>query len=292
MNSFSTTAFLRPVRLLLALALLTSGVVAQGSAQSANGLQARGLPIVEAETTLRLEEVAPGETKFATVSVEAGGEPVELDSYVLKGMKKGPVFAFLFYGFADKAEFEKAMTEIYGEIPPAQTQGTILAISAPGRVTCEACEEQIRQREIYGSLGELVMADARFIADVHMTAKGAAEQTYVFQYKTASSRLNTYSGAMAGALLIRNVVSVNAGAFDGEKVEHLAAMAVASQKPAVAIETANLAQASGADAAAVKKGLRNVMHHLKMVPGAVSWMNGPRRTRPDRLPADFFDGVE
>lgn len=270
-------------------------VAAPAAAQSrkATKLKPRSLPIAADALSIVQPAVMPGSVARA-VFPAAGAKNVP--AYVLHGARPGPVIAFLFHGFASDDAFHETMTDVFGALDLRTFQGTVLALSFPGRALCESARLcQPSEGTTWEDLSPEVLNAARFIVDVHQSAQGAQEVPYVFVYLPhEDQRLATYVRAMAKASLIENVVELKESELEGihssaSALQHLAARKIASGQPAIAIEAPALRDGSVMPLA---KGLQNLLRHLKMSGGSVGWQNHARRHSVESLPPDFFRPIK
>ena len=110
---------------------------------------------------------------------------------------------------------------------------------------------------------------------------------------TDASRKAPLDDEAARAALAPHIVELNESAMDAMgssavALEHLAPQSLALSHPAIALETPPLEKNQSAAAEQTRKGLTNLLRHLKMSSGAVSWQNGAKRHTVESLPAGFF----
>jgi hypothetical protein len=259
----------------LALALMIFVVTVVSSAQSRTGLQARVLPVSAGEQfTLIAPSVNSGERGFG---VYPKGVEFGVPAVAIHGAKPGPVIAYVFRGFGSQEAFESEMDAIFGRLNPAQMQGTVLLLHMPARdacaPSCPAPEDRLWQK-----LAPSLWNDARFLIDVHQHADKPTLAPHAFIYKPeGNARLATYVESLAKAGLIRRIVDADAETLADAALEHLAAGSIDAAHPAISIETASLEENRSAEAGQLRKGLVNILHHLKMAPGAVGWQGSVQR---------------
>lgn len=246
---------------------------------------------------------APATAPFTLVSPPAqpgqsaparfpAGDSAGIAAHVFHGARPGPVAAFLFHGFADDAAFHEAAEATFGALPRASMQGTVLVLSFPARPVCEG-EKPCAPAEdsAWRRLAPAILKAARFVVDVHQGANGVGAEPYAFVYLPAGNpRLSTYVKAMAKASLIPNVVELHESdleplSLSAEALGHLAPQSLALNHPAIAVEAATIVGEAGA---ALRNGLANLLDHLKMTAGSVSWQNRVNVHALADLPPDFF----
>lgn len=239
--------------------------------------------------TLVTPSVPPGESAAARFPA---GEPGGIAAHVFQGARQGPVIAFLFHGFSEEKLFHEAAEAVFGAIPRSSLQGTILVLSLPARRIREEQKPCAPEGDWLPHEEELLKA-ARFVVDLHLGVKGAAAGPYAFIYPPegkADPRLVTYTKAMVRASLIPNVVELResdlaSAGLSAAALEHLAPRSMALNHPAISIEAAAI---TGETGAALRKGLQNLLDHLKMASGAVSWQGRVKEHTLESLPPDFF----
>ncbi len=274
MNGFSRLGLLLfPLMLVLALCLPLQ-VSAQSRAKPR--AQARAVPMAKSAAPFSLAQPAVDPGQSAKGLYPASAE-FAVPALVLHGMRPGPVIAFVFHGFSSEDAFFAEMDVIFGKLNAAQMQGTLLALSLPSRDACKpSCppaDEQVLAR-----LSESLLNDARFLVQIHQHPLPSTLSAHAFIYKAAeNARLANYVESMARAALVPNLVAVTALDFPTDAVHHLAPRSIELEHPAIAIETATIEGNNSASAAQLRKGLVNLLHHLKMAPGAVSWQNAVKR---------------
>ena len=135
-----------------------------------------------------------------------------------------------------------------------------------------------REERPWGNIVPAILNDARFVVEVHLHSGEKPIPPHTFVYKAAkNARLANYVESMARAALVARVVHLAAGDALVDELEHIAPKALELEHPAIAIETATLEGNESAEAAQLRKGLLNLLRHLKMAPGAVSWQNSVQR---------------
>ncbi|MCL4782164.1 MAG: hypothetical protein KJZ70_03940 [Bryobacterales bacterium] len=233
--------------------------------------------------------VQPGQSAPARFPAEdASG----VAAYVFHGSRPGPVAAFLFHGFADDAAFREAAQATFGAIPLQSMQGTVLVLSLPARSLCDGgklCAPG--EDSSWRRTTPAILKATRFVIDVQQGAKGVGAEPYAFVYlPEGNPRLATYVKAMARASLIPNVVELTEPdlkplGLSADALGHLAPQSLALGHPAISVEVAAIAGDAGAG---LRKGLANLLDHLKMTAGSVSWQNRVQTHALAGLPADFF----
>lgn len=242
--------------------------------------------------TLVSPPVQPGQSAPARFPAEdANG----IAAHVFQGARPGPVAAFLFYGFADEAAFHEAAEATFGTIPRASMQGTVLVLSMPARAVCDGEKPCAPAADgAWRQLAPAVLKASRFVIDVHQGAKGVGAEPYAFVYlPDGNPRLSTYVKAMARASLIPNVVELHEAELEplglsAEALGHLAPQSLALNHPAISVEASAIAGGGGE---ALRNGLRNLLDHLKMTAGSVSWQNRVREHALADLPPGFFVAI-
>lgn len=255
--------------------------------------KSRSLPVAADALSIVQPSIAPGSAARAAFPA-AGAKSVP--AYVLHGARPGPVIAFLFHGFAGEDVFHETMSDLFGVLDLQTFQGTVLALSFPGRALCESARPcPPSEGTTWEDLSSDVLNAARFLVDVHQRARGAQEAPYAFVYlPNEDQRLATYVRAMAKASLIENVVELKESELDdihtsATGLQHLSARKIASGQPAIAIEAPAL---RGENTGQLAKGLQNLLRHLKMSGGSVGWQNHARQHSLQSLPPDFFGAIE
>lgn len=219
------------------------------------------------------------------------GDAAGLPSMMVHGSRPGPVIGYVFHGFASNDAFFAEMDAIFGKLDPKSMQGTVMAVSLPARQPC-APECSPASDSLWMKHADRLLERCRFLVEIHQREAGAPSITpHAFVYLPfENARLANYVQSMAKATLIRNTVELKADALNADNVEHLAARSIELEHPAFAIECAALSGNDNADTEQLRKGLINLLHHLKMAPGAVDWQNASTRVRLEDLPAGFFGG--
>lgn len=219
-------------------------------------------------------------------------DPAGVPAHVFHGGRPGPVVAFLFYGFEDEAAFHEAAEATFGAVPRASMQGTLLVLSFPSRRICDGGKPCAPEAEsVWMRLAPEILKATRFVVDVHQGASGVGAAPYAFVYLPQDDRrLATYVKAMARASLIPNVVELQESELEplgltAAALEHLAPQSLSLNHPAIALEVATIAGEAGAP---LRKGLVNLLDHLKMTSGSVSWQNRVKEHALADLPPDFF----
>ncbi len=233
--------------------------------------------------------VQPGQSAPARFPAEdASG----IAAQVFHGSRPGPVAAFLFHGFADDAAFHEAAEATFGALPRQSMQGTVLALSLPARTICDGGKPCAPAEDsAWRRITPAILKAARFVIDVQQGARGVGAEPYAFVYlPEGNPRLATYVKAMARASLIPNMVELRESDLEplglsAEALGHLAPQALALGHPAFSVEAAAIAGGAGA---ALRKGLANLLDHLKMTAGSVSWQNRVHTHALADLPPDFF----
>ncbi|MCC6264519.1 MAG: succinylglutamate desuccinylase/aspartoacylase family protein [Bryobacterales bacterium] len=242
-----------------------------------------------APLSLASPPVQPGQSAPARFPAEdANG----IAAHVFHGARPGPVAAFLFYGFTDEAAFHEAAEATFGAIPRASMQGTILVLSFPARPVCDGQKPCAPSADrAWRQLAPAILKASRFVIDVHQGAKGVGAEPYAFIYlPDKNPRLSTYVKAMARASLIPNVVELREAELEplglsAAALGHLAPQSLALNHPAISVEAPAIAGGAGE---ALRNGLRNLLDHLKMTAGSVSWQNRVNAHTLADLPPDFF----
>ena len=213
-------------------------------------------------------------------------------AHVFHGSRPGPVAAFLFHGFADDVAFHQAAKATFGAIPLQSMQGTVLVLSLPARRLCDGGKPCAPGEDsAWRRTAPAILKAARFVIDVQQGAKGVGAEPYAFVYLPEENpRLATYVKAMARASLIPNVVELTESDLEplglsADALGHLAPQSLALGHPAISVEAAAIAGDAGA---ALRKGLANLLDHLKMTAGSVSWQNRVQTHALADLPPDFF----
>ncbi len=258
-----------------ALALLMAVTVASAQSRVKPRAQARALPAAKASPfSLVSPAVNAGESNQG--QYPANGE-VNVPALVLHGQGPGPVIAYVFHGFTSHEAFYGEMDAIFGPLDPTRMQGTVLALSLPERTSCEGnCADA--KLQTWHRLAPSILNDARFVVEVHQKRGGDRLPTYAFVYKAAeNARLANYVESMARAALVPNVVELSELDAPADHLQHLSPLSIALEHPAINIETATLEGDNSSGAAQLRKGLVNVLHHLKMAPGAVSWQSSVKK---------------
>lgn len=239
--------------------------------------------------TLASPPTQPGQSAPARFPA---GDSAGIPAHVFHGARPGPVAAFLFHGFADDAAFHEAADAAFGALPRAGMQGTVLVLSFPARPVCEGGKPCAPAEDsAWRRLAPAILKAARFVVDVHQGANGVGAEPYAFVYLPGGNpRLATYVKAMAKASLIPNVVELHEPDLDplgltAEALRHLTPQSLALNHPAIAVEAAAIAGEAGAE---LRKGLANLLDHLKMTAGSVSWQNRVNVHALADLPPDFF----
>ena len=272
-TSYALTRMTAVLLAFLALTLASDSSYAQ--ARPAGSTKARGAPVAAAEQfALTNPPVAPGETSDARYP--AAGMQDSVPAHVVHGERPGPLIAYVFHGFSSEEAFFAEMKAVFGKLNPKQMQGTVLAISLPSRVPCDpectSTEEQVWQK-----LAPSLVQDARFMVQIHQHDAASALSPHAFVYKPeANPRLANYVESMAKAALIGNLVELGESDPSPDALEHLSPRSIALEHPAINVEVATLEANSSAQASQLRRGLLNVLHHLKMAPGAVSWQGATK----------------
>lgn len=223
----------------------------------------------------------------ARVHYPAAGSD-RVPGFVVHGERPGPVIAYVFHGFSSDDAFYAEMEAIFGALQPAQMQGTVLALSLPARSDCEpACPPA--QPRVWDKLAPSILNDARFVVETHMHASESTLPVLAFVYKAAeNARLANYVESMARAALIPQLVQLSAEDLSSEQAEHLAPRSIELEHPAINIEAPSLEGNTTAAVAQLRKGLVNLLHHLKMAPGAVGWQNAVTRVQLEQVRSLLF----
>ncbi|MCW5963552.1 MAG: hypothetical protein KIT83_05895 [Bryobacterales bacterium] len=264
---------LLPLAFALVLVLLPMELPGQSRAKPR--VQARSIPLAKAAPFALVEPaVVSGES--AQCRYPAAAE-YAVPALVLHGGLPGPVIAYVFHGFASEDAFYAEMQSTFGALKPAQMQGTVLALSLPSRAACHPKCPPAEDR-LFGKLAPAILDDARFVVQIHQHRGDDSTLPHAFVYKAPeNARLANYVESMARAALIPQVVELAALDAPVEAMEHLAPRSIELEHPAINIETVSLEDNNSAAAAQLRKGLVNLLHHLKMAPGAVSWQNSVKR---------------
>lgn len=237
--------------------------------------------------TLLGAPVRPGESGTGRFP---NGDASGLIASAFHGARPGPVIAFLFHGFDDETAFHEAAEAVFGTIPKNTMQGTILVLSLPSRRICEH-DKPCEPEGAWLPFEDEILKATRFVVDVHLSAQGAAAAPFVFVYLPPDNpRLAAYVKAMARACLIPNEVQLHESelasvGLSAAALGHLAPRSLTLAHPAISIESATLTGEAGA---ALRDGLRNLLDHLKMAAGAVSWQNRVKEHSLESLAPDFF----
>lgn len=213
-------------------------------------------------------------------------------AYVLHGARPGPVIAILFHGFTQESAFQEAARTAFGNLSLNSMQGTVLALSFPARSSCEDARPCPAAPDApWTLLAPKILEQSRFVVDVHQNAQGAASAAYAFVYLPQDDqRLATYVDAMARSSMIAQIVELRepdlaAAGLTATALQHLAPQSLERNHPAIAIEAPPLGSEAGAR---FLQGLANLLDHLKMTSGTVSWQNAAKKHSVASLPADFF----
>jgi hypothetical protein len=245
--------------------------------------QARAVPAAKASPlSVTNPTVQPGESAKATYpAMDTNGVP----ALVLHGQRPGPIIAYLFHGFSTEEAFFAEMDAIFGKLNPAQMQGAVLALSLPGRPPCaDQCPDDTP--DVFQRLAPSILNDCRFVVQLHQQPLADALPPHAFLYPaTENAKLANYVESMARASLVPHLVTMAALEAPVEALQHLAPQSIDLQHPAISIETATLEGNSSPAAVQLRKGLVNLLHHLKMAPGAVSWQNAVQRVQFSQLRA-------
>lgn len=279
-------------RILSALLCLFLTIVATHalSAQSRRASRAkpRTAPVAVAPYELVSPAIAAGQQGAAQYPAEGD---THVPAYVLHGGRPGPTVAFLFHGFSDEPSFQEAVKTAFGALPLASMQGTVLALSFPARTICDGVKPCPTADGVWKSLAPAILTQSRFVVDVHQGARGAANAPFAFVYLPHEDRrLATYVNAMARASLIPNILELReaelAGAgLSAEALQHLAPQSLEVSHPAISVEAPLLSSTAGVS---TLKGLANLLDHLKMTSGGVSWQNAVKEHSLTSLAGDFF----
>lgn len=272
---------------MLALLLLAAAPLGAQNAAKPR-MQARGVPA--AAPVAAFAQVDPViESGASGRAVYPAGDDAAVPAMVYHGARPGPVIAYLFHGFTSPEAFYAEIESTFVSLTPDTMQGTVLVLSLPARADC-APDCAPDPDAPWAKLAPGLLDATRFLVELHQhPAKLADFQPHAFVYlPSENARLATYVKALASAALIGNVVELREGDIEADHAEHLAARSVALEQPALNIESPALENNTSTGAAQLRKGLVNLLHHLKMVPGAVGWQNAVKRLRVDQLPAGFF----
>lgn len=246
-----------------------------GQSRARPRVQARSIPLASAAPFAQVQPaVDSGES--AQRRYPAAAEHA-VPALVLHGSRPGPVIAYVFHAFTSEDAFYREMGAIFGSLDPSQMQGTVLALSLPPRDVCLSDCPPAEARP-WGKLAPAILNDARFVVEVHQHRGEESLPPHAFVYKAPeNARLSNYVESMARAALVPQVVELVALDAPVAAMEHLAPRSIELEHPAINIETSTLEGNHSAAAAQMRKGLVNLLHHLKMAPGAVSWQNSVKR---------------
>ncbi len=274
---------------LLAIFLVMLSLPAGAQKASRSKTQARGVPVATpavAPFTLTDPTVDAASSTRATYPA---GDPDGAPAVVYHGGRPGPVIAYLFHGFTSVDAFYAETESIFGVLPLDAMQGTVLVLSLPRRPDCSP-ECAPDTSSAWARLSGGLVDSTRFLIELHQeSARPADFISHAFAYlPTENARLATYVKALASAALIGHVVEIGENELDAEKIEHLAARSVAAGRPALSIEGPLLEGNASGPAVQLRKGLVNVLRHLKMISGGVGWQNASKRMKADQLPDEFF----
>jgi hypothetical protein len=261
---------------MLLLALLALPLVSlPGQSSSSPRLQARVLPVAAGEGFTLIDPPVAGGSRGSGSYPKA--VEFSVPAVVVHGAKPGPVIAYVFRGFSSPDAFAAEMDLIFGKLNPAQMQGTVLALHLPARDSCEpSCPDE--KDRLWQKLAPSIWSDARFVIDLHLHADRPELSPHAFLYKPAGNpRLATYVESLAKAGLIRRLVNADVEASVEANLEHLAPGSNAEAHPAISVEVGTLEGNTSAEAAQLRKGMVNILHHLKMAPGAVGWQGSVQR---------------
>lgn len=274
----------------LVLLAATATMPAYSQRSSRTRAQARGVPAAPtvAPFTLTSPAVDPGSSGRA---LYPANDPNGVPAMVYHGARPGPVIAYLLHGFSSADAFYAETESIFGDLGLNTMQGTVLVLSLPRRADCApTCKTD--PASPWTRLSDSLLDTTRFLIEVHQEPARAHDFTpHAFVYlPDDNARLSTYVKALASAALIGTVVELSGDELESENVQHLAARSVAKGQPALNIESPLLEGNTTATAAQLRKGLVNVLRHLKMISGGVGWQGATKRVKVEQLPDGFFGG--
>lgn len=252
----------------------------------------------QARSVMSASAVAPFSLTSPAVDVGASGkamypanDPDGVPAMVYHGARPGPVIAYLFHGFTTADAFYAETESIFSNLSLKSMQGTVLVLSLPSRRHC-APTCTVDATSPWMRLSDGLLDATRFLVEIHQSpSRPASFAPHAFVYlPAANARLATYVKALASAALIGTVVELRENELETDKVQHLAARSVSMGHPALNIEGPMLEGNTTATASQLRKGLVNVLRHLKMVSGGVGWQGASKRMKVGQLPDGFFDG--
>jgi hypothetical protein len=274
--------------LCLVLAVL-AGIPLIAQTRRAPRAKPRAVPVASKPFALVAPETPAGQHGAARYPRD--GETT-VPAYVFHGSRPGPVIAILFHGFTDESAFQEAARTAFGNLSLGSMQGTVLALSFPARTNCDdATPCPAPPESAWSLLTPKILEQTRFLVDVHQNAQGAASAAHAFVYLPQDDRrLATYVDAMARSSMIAQIVELReadiaAAGLTATALQHLAPQSLERNHPAIAIEAPPLGSEAGSR---FLQGLANLLDHLKMTSGTVSWQNAAKKHSVASLPPGFF----
>jgi len=238
---------------------------------------------------------APGQKATGYIEVPAGMDAATgIPVVVVRGSKPGPVLALVSGAHGTEYASVIAIEKLIPKIDPAEVSGTVILIpliniqsflqkvphvnpvdgKSMNRFYPGKADGTQTERASY-LITRQVVERCDYLIDYHGGDLDEDLRPYSYWPKTGNEKQDAITREMVLAFGLDHIIVVTDRPKDPNASRYLDNTASTRGKPAIAVEAGHAGTVETDDVAALVNGTLNVMHHLKMLPGAAPMVEHP-----------------
>jgi uncharacterized protein len=245
--------------------------------------------------TVGTATAAPGQKAYGTIEVPAGVDPaLSIPVFVANGAKPGPVLALVSGAHGTEYASIIALEKVIERIDPATLSGTVIVVPLlninsfekkvphvnpidnksmnrfyPGRIDGTQTD-----RALFMMTKEVV-DKCNYLIDLHGGDLDESLRPYSYWPLTGNAQQDSVTKEMVLAFGLDHIIISADRPKDPAASRYLDNTANTRGKPAIAVEAGYAGTTDTDDIEVLANGCINVMHYLKMLPGAVAPVANP-----------------